>query len=360
MMIGAIFLAVKPELSSAQNAPYRSYQLKVYCENSQVASATFWHDVGTSMGLKQICAGNCPRGTVPLAEALAGLPAEVSAALKAKVDKHQENAAAGKGRPLICLRDGKKSPDDKCQPDKGALCESIGQATRLIKEALIPAGSAELYKSLQQSLRPLLDKIRRELCDDPAAQAKVDELHKNLDSLNFVSGQSNLQNNLRLRRLEDGFQGLAAASCVVGRSPAGRNRQPCAPGEKEVTSGDEEAKKQITDGLQVAIDELKNTAEELEGQGGDAARKIEDIKGKLAKYEQIKGFWENIKAGSCVPANVLQTMRQVANDRRSDNYSNNCLAMCSALADWFVKVNPGPQPGPQRKFFIERCLADCN
>ena len=127
-----------------------------------------------------------------------------------------------------------------------------------------------------------------------------------------------------------------------------------------MTSGDEEAKKQVTDGLQAAIDELKNTAEELEGQGGDAARKIEDIKGKLAKYEQIKGFWENIKAGSCVPANVLQTMRQVANDRRSDNYSNNCLAMCSALADWFVKINPGPQPGPQRKFFIERCLADCN
>lgn len=116
MMIGAIFLAVKPELSSAQNAPYRSYQLKVYCENAQVASATFWHDVGTSMGLKQICAGNCPGGTVPLAAALAGLPAEVSAALQAKVDKHQENAAAGNGRPLTCLRDGKEpQPEKKCE-----------------------------------------------------------------------------------------------------------------------------------------------------------------------------------------------------------------------------------------------------
>jgi hypothetical protein len=360
MVIGAIVLAVKPEPSSAQQAPYRSYQLKVFCENSQVASATFWHDIGTSMGLKQLCAGNCAGGTIRLAEALAGLPVAVSTALQTQVDKHQENAAAGRGRVLTCLGEGSQPSDDKCQPDKGVLCESIGQATTSIKGARLAAGSIGLYKSLQQSLKPLLSKIRKELCDDPAAQAKVDELLKNLDSLNFASGQSNLQNNLSLLRLEDGLKGLAAASCAVGGSATDPNRKPCAPGEKEATSGDEEARKQVTSGLQAAIDELKKTAEELEGEGGDAARKIEDIKGKLAKYEQIKGFWENIKAGSCVPMTVLQTMRQVANDRRSDNYSNNCPAMCNALADWFVKINPGPQPGPQRKFFIERCLADCN
>jgi hypothetical protein len=249
---------------------------------------------------------------------------------------------------------------DKCQPDKGALCTSVGQAARLIKEARSPAGSTQIYQTLQQSLGPLLDKIREELCDDPAAQEKVNQLQNELDSLNFVSGQSNVQNNLRLVRLEDGIKGLATASCSVGGSPTAPNRRPCAAGEKEVAPGDDEAAKSVTDGINAAIDELKNTAEELEGQGGDSARKIEDIKGKLAKYEQMKGFWENIKAGSCVPADVLQTMKQVANDRRSDNYSNNCPAMCSALADWFVKINPGPQPGPQRKLFIERCLADCN
>ena len=103
IMVGAIFFAGKPELSSAQNAPFKSYQLRVFCGNSAIPTEAFWHDVGEdSMGVNVRCAGNCPGGKVPLADALAGLPAEVSAALKAKVEKHQENAAAGKGRSLSC------------------------------------------------------------------------------------------------------------------------------------------------------------------------------------------------------------------------------------------------------------------
>jgi hypothetical protein len=125
MVIGAIFLAVKPELSSAQDAEFRSYQLVVYCGNSGVATVIFGHEVTSGgtvgrplMGNKSICAGNCPggTGTVPLAAALAGLPAQVSAALQAKVDKHQADAAAGKGRPLTCLQDGKENP--KCEPPR--------------------------------------------------------------------------------------------------------------------------------------------------------------------------------------------------------------------------------------------------
>ncbi len=111
VVIGAIIIVGTPHPSSAQNAPYKSYQLIVYCENPEVASATFWHDVKEpSMGLKSICAGKCKGGTVPLEDALAGLPAEVSAALKAMVEKkHEENVAAGRRRSLACLR--------KCEPD---------------------------------------------------------------------------------------------------------------------------------------------------------------------------------------------------------------------------------------------------
>jgi hypothetical protein len=124
MMIGGIFLAVKPELSSAQDGGFRTYKLVVYCGNSGVATVIFGHEVTTGgtqgrplMGTHSICAGDYPGcgtgGTVSLEAALAGLPAQVSAALKAKVDKHQENAAAGKGRPLTCLRDDKKPPSKK-------------------------------------------------------------------------------------------------------------------------------------------------------------------------------------------------------------------------------------------------------
>lgn len=123
MIIGAILYAGKPRPSSAQNAPFQSYDLRVFCGGPQVASATFWHDVPeSSMGLKTIDVGNCKRCNVSLADALAGLPAAVSTALKAKVDKHQADAAAGKGSRLTCLGDGKEKPPGdkkpKCEPPR--------------------------------------------------------------------------------------------------------------------------------------------------------------------------------------------------------------------------------------------------
>ena len=106
VVMGTIFLGGTP--SSAQNAPFQSYDLRVFCGDSPNANATatFWHDVPeSSMGLKTIDVGNCNGCNGSLADALAGLPAAAAAALKAMVDKHQADAAAGKGQPLTCLGD---------------------------------------------------------------------------------------------------------------------------------------------------------------------------------------------------------------------------------------------------------------
>lgn len=111
-MIGAIFFAGKPQPSLAQNAPFKSYQLRVFCDNPKAATVTFWHDVPeVSMGVKLLCAGKCKGKTVPLAAALAGLPTAVSVALRASVEKHEEDAAAGNGRSVKgCLLDGEQKP----------------------------------------------------------------------------------------------------------------------------------------------------------------------------------------------------------------------------------------------------------
>jgi hypothetical protein len=107
--------------SSAQN--FKSYQLRVFCGNSPIPTNSFWHDVNgdlNSMGVKVVCAGNCPGGRVSLADALAGLPAGVSAALRSEVEKQ---AAAGKGRSVACVLDDKKPPSDKKPPKKP--CENL-------------------------------------------------------------------------------------------------------------------------------------------------------------------------------------------------------------------------------------------
>jgi hypothetical protein len=136
MIIGAIFFAGKSQLSSAQNAEFKTYQLAVYCGNSGVATVIFGHKVTSGgtvgrplMGNKAICAGNCRKGAVTIAvtiaDALAGLPAEVSAALKAKVAQHQENAAAGKGRPIACL--GKGTDCEKYTGEITCDCNADGK-----------------------------------------------------------------------------------------------------------------------------------------------------------------------------------------------------------------------------------------
>lgn len=113
MLIVAIFLVGMASPAYAQKEGFRTYKLVVYCGNSGVASVIFSHEVtegGTAgrplMGTHVENVGNCPscKGVpVPLVDALAKLPVEVSAALKAMVDKHQADAAAGKNRPLTCL-----------------------------------------------------------------------------------------------------------------------------------------------------------------------------------------------------------------------------------------------------------------
>lgn len=121
LMIGAIFFAGKPELSSAQNEGFQIYQLLVFCGNSSVASATFSQKAtegGTVgrplMGTHTECVGNyCGGGKVSLADALARFPAKVSAALKAQVERHR---FAGEGWFITCLRGGKEPPETKCEP----------------------------------------------------------------------------------------------------------------------------------------------------------------------------------------------------------------------------------------------------
>lgn len=238
-----------------------------------------------------------------------------------------------------------------CKPDAKGACADLAKAEKTVTTAIgATVASAASYAALKQDLSSQLNQLRNNFCNDPAALSKLDEVQHELDSLSYQSSSSNLPNNLRLVGMERGLKDLASKSCGV---PA------CKSGEKHPSPGEEKAKDSIVDGLKKAIEQAKETAEELEGQGGTAAQEIEDLKDKIAKYEEIKGFWENITAASCVPPDVLNTIRQVANDHNASGYSENCGPLCKHTADWYMRIIPNPNP-VQRKFFLETCLAYCN
>ena len=112
--------------SGARADGFKMYQLLVFCGNSQVATVIFGHTVDEpSMGTKVICAGNCPGGWVSIADAVAGLPAGVSASLTAKVEKHKANTAAGKKGPSLAGCDCDNEKIDRLKGLIRGLSEAI-------------------------------------------------------------------------------------------------------------------------------------------------------------------------------------------------------------------------------------------
>lgn len=58
--IGAIFYSWKLQSTSAQNAPFKSYQLRVFFGDSEIPTEAFWYDgEEESMGVKVVGAGKC-------------------------------------------------------------------------------------------------------------------------------------------------------------------------------------------------------------------------------------------------------------------------------------------------------------
>lgn len=95
------------------------YDLYVYCEESSIPTVILGHVViNQGAGTTIMCAGRCGGGrTVRIADVLAGanVPAEVRTALTAKVEEHQANAAAGRGRSLASCGGGGVAGEDGCK-----------------------------------------------------------------------------------------------------------------------------------------------------------------------------------------------------------------------------------------------------
>jgi len=122
----------------------------------------------------------------------------------------------------------------------------------------------------------------------------------------------------------------------------------CPPGTPPTSPGDEAALEEVIGGIEGAIDQLKDEARALEGPGSTAAQQIDEINGKVAKLEQYKKYWDNIKAAGCIPPLIPQLMRSIR-DGRTDVCNN----LCREVSNWYGQIYPGPQSGYlQSQFFV--------
>ena len=124
----------------------------------------------------------------------------------------------------------------------------------------------------------------------------------------------------------------------------------CPPDAAPISPGDEAALEQVTDGIEGAIDQLKDEARELEGAGSTAAQQIDEINGKVAKLEQYKKYWDNIKAAGCIPAIIPQLMRRIREGR-----GDLCNNLCREVSNWYGQIYPGPQSEYLQSQFFTQC-----
>ncbi len=410
VFIGAIFFVGKPRPSSAQNEGFKSYQLLIFCGDSSLASATFWQDVtagGTVgrplMGLKTVCAGKkCSGGPVTLANALAQFPSNVSRAMQAKVDKYQENLAAGEGWFLTCLVEDKKPPAAKC--DKKKACDTIDAMQKVITkyEGLLgnlPGSFAELNAQLSKLMQQLSEALACRYNEGhDAADAKIlndfiGQLLKDKNGFSTLNSQAKVPQQIScdsdlgnpgsnecrdyqtLQRIRENLSRFAGVLGCKGPPQSNAPKADC----KELSNGvldglatffDEMDKlkpknqigsgdsyDQVADGIQSALKELEDAAKEIEGTGGTGAQQYKDLQGKIGKLKKLLDVWGQMKAASCLPKDVEQLLRKLAAEKKAGTeHKATCTELCAATADWFVKLTGQAQ---QHSPFFKACSLAC-
>jgi hypothetical protein len=238
-----------------------------------------------------------------------------------------------------------------CAPDAARRCGAIGEASRTVRGALdsdaqFPTANFDAWK---QRLLRQIKTIAGMLCDDAEKQKIVDNLVSTLEGLTYGGGTPTLAQKQVLARLDLDLASVQSGLCA---SNAGGT---CPGGSRPKTTDDDAALEQVTGGIEAAIAQLKEEAERIEGAGSTAAQQIEEIRGKIAKLQRYKGFWDKVRAASCIPPEIPQLIRQIlAGDR--DNW---CPNLCAKTADWLISINPGPEPGAQRQMFFVLCTNQC-
>ncbi len=250
----------------------------------------------------------------------------------------------------------------KAQP---TCCKALASVEDAARKAMIDPPEPGNLGTWRSNLTAQLDKIRRGECSAKSGQTKLDALVTFVNSLTYVDGSNPQYVRVTRRRMKfarilielDSIKTLYA--CVdPSLGGASKVKTVCGPGTEPKTPIEDEpvdfTRKKIDD----AIKDLQAEAKKIEGTGGPVAGQIDKINGRMSKLKQAKGYWDQIKAASCLPPKVLQSMRQVANDLRTAGHSANCLGMCNALAEWYEKLL-GRDKSFERKIFTDTCLANC-
>jgi len=245
-----------------------------------------------------------------------------------------------KGKWVNCvIKKGQGTPQNfsltrNCDPDTGALCETIGNALRDMKAARTQTPSTQFYQHLQMDLGDQIAKMRANLCDNAAGEAKLGEIEDYLDSLSYAPGQANLQNNVTMGYIESGLRDLTRIACAVGPPVT---YPTCPEGSRQMTDDDAKLLKSFEPGL---INMLRTSAT------------------NIIAYDETKKCLAKLFGGGCMSDNFSKGLTAAAQAHQQGMpFMDVCDQACASLGDWYEQA--GCPEGLRKDTVVAKCKLAC-
>jgi hypothetical protein len=118
----------------------------------------------------------------------------------------------------------------------------------------------------------------------------------------------------------------------------------CPEGEEKASTDTDKALEPVIDGFKKALEQAD---EDLRLHPAS-----EGLRERYEQYKEIKELLEHIKAGSCVPSDLIQTLNELSQGREGA-----CPEFCNALFNWLEKM--GLAKDSDRATFFPGCSTTC-
>lgn len=261
-----------------------------------------------------------------------------------------------------------------CEPNKARRCANLARAIRLTEKIVPPAINMmpsvsfdpvkwqQTLSANQATLSSELDKLRKEFCDDSGAQDAIDKMNETLRAI--LPGTAQTQAAVRAEMLKIvtidlELKQMSTNSCWVEEVPPQRATGVCGSGVPPKNPGDNEvidqAIKPINDAIKEAQKMIEDYEREAHGGANTTAGQYADYwRTRLGQLQKAKGYWDMIRAASCIPPELMALIRAMMGGR-----TDVCTDLCWETAKWIEQWYPGPGGDIQKKLFLESCGFSC-
>ena len=278
------------------------------------------------------------------------------------------------GRYVNCRRDpskdfwGEFTLTRACEPNKADQCRALSRAMRSLSPLLdtrlhspSPSEWKQWVGQARASITAELNKVRKEFCDDKETQAKIDEMLAILQVIGTGSAQTPsavVAERMMAARIDLDLKSIATTACAVSGPAAPPPAGICGgtpPKDPADNQAIDQVRKQIDDGIKEALKMIQDYEREAQGGANTTAGQYADYwRGRLAQLKKLKGYWDMIRAASCIPPELAQLLRAMLAGR-----TDMCTDVCYETAKWIEKWYPGPNGDIQKKTFLELCGFNC-